>query len=510
MLRSSASNYAGRFAGLIVWFFLTPFVLRRLGPSDFGLWVLGSALIGYGSLLDLGIGGAITKYLAEYRARGDLTRARSLVITALWVYTGLGLATLVLTVVLAPVLPQLLQLPETDRSTATGFVLLVGVTVAITLPCITAGAVLEGLQRYDLTSLATTASSLFGALATVTVLLAGGGVLAAVSINIPATLVAQVVSVWSISRVAPELGFGRGTPTRGMVRLLVSFGGVLLVGRLSKRLKTRTDELVIAAVLPISFVTPYAIAHKLSDLAQNLTDQFMRVLLPLASELHATDEHDRLRALYTAGTRLTLVICVPMACTLIILAKPILTAWVGASYADEGGLVTILTVASLIDTAQWPAVSILQGMARYRPVALISICSALANLGLSLALVHPFGLVGVALGTLIPTSVEGLLLVTPYALRVLRLGPADVLGKSVAPALLPALPMVLVLAAVEPFLPPSLLVLALAAGGAGLMYAAVYLLWCATSAERDLSRQLLALALTFARARVRWPRPAER
>jgi O-antigen/teichoic acid export membrane protein len=506
VLRGSASNYAGRFAGLVVWFFLTPFVLRRLGPSDFGLWVLASALVGYGSLLDLGIGGAITKYVAEYRARGELAHARSLIATSLWLYTGLGLVTLVLTFALAPVLPDLLQLADMDRSTATGFVLLVGATVAITLPCIAAGAVLEGWQRYDLTSLATTVASVFAALATLAVLLSGGGVLAVVGINIPSTLVAQAVTLRCISRVAPELRFGREAPSRSMVKLLVTFGGVLLVGRVSKRLKSRTDELVIAAVLPISFVTPYAVAHKLSDLAQNLTDQFMRVLLPLASELHASDDRDRLRAMYTAGTRLTLVIFVPMACTLIILARPILAAWVGADYADYAPLVVILTLAGLIDTAQWPAVSILQGMARYRPVGLMAIGSALANLGLSLVLVRPFGLTGVALGTLIPTCVEGFLFVTPYAMRVMRVGPADLFGKSLAPALLPAVPLVLLLAACAPFVPAALPVIACVVAGGALVYAVAYLLLGATSAERQLCRHVLVLALTFAKERVARPR----
>jgi O-antigen/teichoic acid export membrane protein len=52
--------------------------------------------------------------------------------------------------------------------------------------------------------------------------------------------------------------------------------------------------------------------------------------------------------------------------------------------------------------SQWPANSILQGMARHQPLVTISVVTALANLLLSIALVTPSGLAGVALGTLIP------------------------------------------------------------------------------------------------------------
>jgi O-antigen/teichoic acid export membrane protein len=66
----------------------------------------------------------------------------------------------------------------------------------------------------------------------------------------------------------------------------------------------------------------------------------------------------------------------------------------------------------------WPAASIIQSMARHRPLAAMSLGSGLANLGLSVALVHRYGLTGVALGTLIPTSVECIGFGLPYALRV--------------------------------------------------------------------------------------------
>ena len=56
MLRGAASNYVGRFAGLVVWFFFTPFVLHHLGPAEYGLWVVIASVVGYGWVFNLGIG----------------------------------------------------------------------------------------------------------------------------------------------------------------------------------------------------------------------------------------------------------------------------------------------------------------------------------------------------------------------------------------------------------------------------------------------------------------------
>jgi O-antigen/teichoic acid export membrane protein len=241
-------------------------------------------------------------------------------------------------------------------------------------------------------------------------------------------------------------------------------------------------------------------------LAQLLTDQLMKVLLPLASELHAEDDRARLRSLYFASTRLTLAILLPVGCTLIILTRPILTAWVGAPYADYGHLVIILTLASLITTSMWPAASILQSMTRHRPLAAMSLGSGLVNLALSVALVHRFGLTGVALGTLIPTAAECLGLVLPYAMRVIGASASQVFKEIFSPALLPAVPMVIALYILQRAIEPSSLLYILLIAGLGLLvYVVSYLGMGASKLERQAYRSLAMGTVRFVEARFKQP-----
>ncbi len=495
------SNYAGRFVKLGTWFFLTPFILHELGAEDYGLWVLVGSVVAYGALLDLGIGGAVTKYVAEYMARGETDQARSLVATALRLYSGLGLIAVVLSAGLAFVFPGLFNVPPERHATATWLVLLMGLALGISLPYTTAGAVLRGLQRHDLLNYISATGTLLSAAATVVVLLMGGALLGMVAVNIPITLLMQGASVRAINRSTPELRFGWAGAEWRLVRRIISFSFSIFVVQGAGLVQTKTDEIVIGVVLPISAITPYAIARKLSELPQILTDQFMKVLLPLASELHADDDQARLRALYLESTRLTLAIFLPVACTLIVLARPILTAWVGAAYADNAHLLVILTVASLIATSQWPAGSILQGMARHGPLAIMTLGSAVANLALSITLVHRLGLAGVALGTLIPTAVEGLFFVLPYAMRTIGVSGGEGLKRVLMPALCPAIPMIIVLYLLERVVEPSSwwAIAAVAAAGS-LVYVAAYLRVGASEFERQTYRTLAASTLRLARA----------
>jgi O-antigen/teichoic acid export membrane protein len=497
VMRGTLANYGARLVGIATWFFITPEVLRVLGEAGFGLWVLAAALIGYGSLLDLGIGGAITKFVAEYRARSEDARIKELLGSALLIYSCVGIAVALVTLVLVPISDPLFGGVQGDANVMRTYILLVGLTIAVTIPSTIVQAVLNGLQRYDIVSLSATIGNFFSAGGTLLVVYLGGGLIGAVAINLPTTVLMQVLNTWFLRRIAPEVRMDWRASSRPMNRMIISYSWSLLVGRVAKRLKSKSDELEIAAFLPVSAVAPYAIARRLAELGQNLADQFLRVLLPVASELHAGDDRARLRNLYSVGTRVSLLIYVPIACTLTLLAGPILALWIRPEYGAYAYLVALLTLAALVDTSQWPASTIMQGMAYHRPVMIAAFVSSIANLGLSIALVRPLGLLGVALGTLVPTLVENLFFVLPYSIRVLGMRPLDCFREVFFPALAPALPMALVLYVVQRTLDvQSVFGLVLAAAIGGLVYALGYLAAGAGTPE-------LRLCLNFAQSRLR-------
>jgi O-antigen/teichoic acid export membrane protein len=505
LVRSAASNYVGRAVSLATWFLLTPFVLHHLGPGQYALWVLVSSVVAYGSLLDFGIAHAVTKFVAEHRAQGEFERARSVFATAVALFLGVGALIVLLSGALAPIFPDLFDIPASDRQMASWLVGLSGAALGLAIPCTAAPAVLRGLQRFDLVNLVNVVGSLLSAAGTVLVLWQGAGAIGLVLVNLVVRLALQVPTFWLIDRVAPDLRFGWRDVRRSTARTVASFSYLLFLTHLGGQLETKTDEIVIGRFLPLVAVTPYNLARQLGNLPQLLTQQFLVLLLPLASEMNAGNERERLRSLHLVSTRLTLAVSLPFACGLTVLAGPFLTAWVGPGYAQYGHIVVLLTVASVIDTSVWPAAHILQGIARHALLAVAAIGTGLANLALSLALVNVWGVLGVALGTLIPTTVVCLGAVVPYALRVLGISTRQMLRHAYLPALLPAVPTLVVLYALREAFQPQGWFALLLVGGLGLLtYAAAYLSGRSSAMERRLARQLAVQTLRL--AALRWPR----
>ena len=489
----SASNLVGKTIALGTWFLLTPFILARLGPVDYGIWVLVGSLGAYGYLLDLGVAGAVAKYTAEFRARGEWGEVHDLVASALRVYLVLGTTVVVLAFGAAAVAPVVLNIPDADHEATSWAIVLVGLSIGVSLAFMPAPSILRGLQRYDLYNVVVTTGTLLTAAATVVVLAAGGGLVAMVAVNVPVTVVMQFASVAIVRRIAPELDFGWRGGGRRQLRMITRFSGAAFTMNVSANLQTKTDEVVIAAFLPVAAVTPYALARRLSEISLLLTDQFVKVLMPLASELDAARDSARLRVVCVLSLRLTLAVLMPLSLVLVVFAQPILVAWVGDAYAGGAPLVAILAVAALFRGIEWPVAALLQGIARHGRIAVLSIASGLANLGLSIVLVQAMGVVGVAYGTLIPTVVEAMVIL-PYGLRVMGIGLGAGLREALVAPLVPAVPMALVLVGMREWLQPTGLDFVVPASVGMAVYVGIYAL-LSTSPERQAARSLAQATL---------------
>jgi O-antigen/teichoic acid export membrane protein len=511
-VRNTIANGLGRIVALAAGFLLTPVILHAVGAEAFGLWVLVGSIVAYGSLANLGIGGALTKYIAEHRARGETGEARATIVAARRVYLLMGAAVGLVLVAFAAIVPDVFRVPPELAPIAqlTAAFMAIGLGMGISLS--TAPAVLQGIQRYDIGAAIAVATTVLSVVTTLIALAMGWGIAGIAAFGILTPIVTQVLALIAIRRLAPELvtaatplaTVGLPAPVlfpttlvtvtgAGGVRRILGFSWPLLVLDVAGMLQAKSDEIVVGLALSVGAVTPYALGRRLSAIPKMLAEQFVVLLLPMASALDAVDDRARLRLLYLGGVRLSLAIAMPLTGCLALFAVPILDAWVGPGFEDSAVIVVILAVATLIDLSLWPAGYVLQGINRHRWLAPIALASGLANLALSLALIGPYGITGVALGTLIPTSLEAVLVVTPFTLRALGISPVRFILDSLGPALLPVVPMVAALRLAMQVIPPAgigPLVLLVAIGH--VVYGLGYLATGAAAPERRLARDLLA------------------
>ena len=485
MLRATVSNLFGRGSSVLVTFLLTPFILGQLGPSWYGLLVLAGSLAGYGALLDLGIGGAVIRFVAHHSARDETDRVNAVIATASWLYLALGAVALAGTIAVAAVFADVFGVAAVDRQTASTFVLLSGLAMAITIASSPASSVLLGLQRYDLQNTVSVIVLVTSAAGTVLVLLAGGGVIGLGLVGVATTVLGIVLSIALVRRIRPDIHIGYRAADRTLVRPILSFSLSVFAIEFAGQLQMKTDEIVIGVFRPLAAITPYALARRLRDLALTFADQFSMVLFPLASELNAREDRERLRTVYIGGTRIALSLMAPLAIGLVVLGGSFLTAWVGPENGGAADVLTVLAVAALFDCSTWPAGYILEGLGRNRVLAAVSLLSGLVNVTLSIVLVQSLGVLGVAYATLIPAVIETVAIVLPYAMRVMQVSLREFVFQIVLPVAAPGVLMVVVIELLARLIGVSDMLRILIIGGlAAAVYALVYLSLSSAAPER--------------------------
>jgi O-antigen/teichoic acid export membrane protein len=98
----------------------------------------------------------------------------------------------------------------------------------------------------------------------------------------------------------------------------------------------------------------------------------------------------------------------------------------------------VLALAVAIRVGSGTATALLKGAGRHKMLAYVNLATGVANLGLSIILVRRWGLIGIAVGTLVPIAFNAFVVVFPAACRRVGLPFRTLLARSVLPALWPA------------------------------------------------------------------------
>jgi O-antigen/teichoic acid export membrane protein len=207
---------------------------------------------------------------------------------------------------------------------------------------------------------------------------------------------------------------------RKTIRELLSFGVYRFVWTISNQVIFYSDSVVIGVFLGAAAITPYAIAGAIINYGRSVVSLATDTFAPAAFRMDARNDRAGLQRLLIVGTRMALLVILPICIGFLFLGEQFITLWMGKEYASSAVFLTVLAIAQFGSMPQYLSVTVLGGMAKHRMLAYLVLVEGVANLVLSIILIRKIGLVGVAWGTVIPNVVSSVI-VPGYTLRVLNL-----------------------------------------------------------------------------------------
>lgn len=435
-----ATSYLRLIIGILVVFFLTPYIVSTIGKELFGLWSLIFSIVGILGLLDLGFATAAVKYMAEFAGNKDHAGRNETLATLVIIYSLLGLLCLVLVALVATQAGHWLDIaPEQERPFQLAL-WMIGSAVAINLPLSLFKAVLNGSGRMSLSNGIDIAIIAIHTGGTLWALHQGYGIFGMIVVTAATMVLGPFLAMISAFLLTPGLSVAPRLFSRARVRELLGFSVYFFVSNVAVLIILGIDPIVIKANMPLTAVAVYAIGAKIAEYTYFLNKQFSNGLMPLVSQSRGARDEATINRVLTDGTRFCLAIAVPFAALLFFYAEDLILLWMGEDFAESALVLRILLGAILCTAVQLNAANVLAMNGEHRFVAFAMAGSALINLGLSILLIQHHGLVGVAVATLVAAFSVELLIIVPRACRARGISILNFFVRSVGPSVPPLVP----------------------------------------------------------------------
>jgi O-antigen/teichoic acid export membrane protein len=389
---------------------LPAYLTHRLPVATYAAWVLILQLAAYVSYLDLGIQTGVSKFVAEYEARGDDAGAGRHASAGLGLMAFTGGLGLVLTLILAWQVPRLFwTMPPSLYHDVRLSVLLLGSSLSLGLICSVYSAVFLGLQRYWIPmAVAIVNRTLFAAVVVMVVAFHGSLAemgIAAAAVNI-STGFAQVAAWWKKAR---HIRLSLHSVEYRVLKKVARYCSVQSISIVAMLCITGLDVTIVGHYDYVQ-TGYYSIATLPTSFALAIIGSMMGPLMPASSALSTQRSAFEMGDLLTRVTRYTTAMLLITGLPLIVCGLPLLGIWVGSSYAlGTIRYLRILVFANIVRNLCAPYATMICATDRQAPATASAISEAAVNLGSSIYLARHFGAVGVALGTVLG-AVVGVLL----------------------------------------------------------------------------------------------------
>ena len=420
---TAVSGYVGVVTRMVLGLILFKTMFHQFSSAQFGFWTLLWSLFGYGILLDFGFGFTAQKAVAEKTAIGDTKGLSGLLATILWTYLGIAAGILVVFLSIRGwflgrmhVAPQ--DWEEFGRAYTVFFA-----GLAVMFPLGLFPEILRGLQRVDLANWVNTLTTVVNFVVLFAGLKLGWPLPWLMSVGVVTSILPNTFAAVMAVRRLPGVSFSPRLFRWQSVRAQMGFSMTAYLITFSNMLMSKTDQAVISLVLGVDSVKIYQAGFKMGEMLNLFGGQLQKALSPAAAAMHSLGDENGLKVMMMRSSRMTFLLVTPCYLLSAVYLEPLIRLLTGEAPQLAtwwiGQVLLFAIYSSMLTNSCSKQILVMCG--EERRLLRLSLVEGLANLVLSIVLARRMGVLGVAVGTMLPTALIGWCWVLPVTLRRLAL-----------------------------------------------------------------------------------------
>jgi len=419
----AALSYVTIIANTLIQLLYTPFLIRKLGQGEYGLFSLVSSIIGYLTVLDLGFGNAIIVHSTKYRAKGELKKEQKLhgMFHVIYMIIGViaGIAGLAIALNTNQIFSESLSPDELSKMQI--MLMILSFNLFVTFGFSIYSSIITSHEQFIFQKLLATINTLAKPLLMIPLLFLGFKSIA-LCVVITIVNVAVLLSnyIFCKKKLKAKVKF-QGFDKK-LFKEIFTYSFFIFLGVIADKVNWSADQFILGMFCGTVAVSIYSAASTLNQLFINLSTAVSSVLLPKMSKMIAKKaDIKEISDEFIKVGRIQYYIVFLMGSGLVLVGKEFIHLWVGESFNEAYYVALLLILPLCIPLIQNLGLSIMQAMNKFRFRTIMMCIMSVANIIASVFLAQWKGPTGAAIGTAASLLICNVIIMNIYYARVIKL-----------------------------------------------------------------------------------------
>lgn len=414
-------NYVVIFLNTVVGLLYTPYMLRMMGQSEYGLYSLVASVIAYLTVLDLGFGNAIVRYTAKFRAEKKTEEQYEMFGMFFLLYLVIGIIAfgigLGLYFNVGTLFGDTMTAVELDRARI--MMLLLVANLAFTFPMSIWGSIIQAYEDFVFQKSLNIIRIILNTAVMICLLHFGYKAVAMVVVQTIFNVLTLVVNfIYCRRKLNIHIYFRFKHFHWGFLKEVAIYSFWIFLNAIMDRVYWSTGQFVLGAMVGTVAVAVFAIAIQLEGMYMQFSTAISSVFLPKVTAMVATNRSRKeISDLFIRTGRMQYIVLAYILSGFIIFGRQFIELWAGAGYSDAYIISLLFFIPLTVPLIQNLGITILQARNEMKFRSVLYIIIALVSLAMQIVLTRYFGGIGCAMGVSGALVVGQILIMNVYYRR---------------------------------------------------------------------------------------------
>lgn len=394
----AALNYVILGLNAITGLLYTPYMLRMLGQSEYGIYSLAASVIAYLSILDFGFGNAVIRYTAKFRAEGKVEEQYELFGMFTKLYCLIGLLVMLAGIALYFSLGSMFgdTLTATELSRTKIIVLLMVFNLAFSFPLSIYGAIITAYENFVFLRTVQIVRILLNLAVMIALLSLGYKAIAMVVVNTVFNFLALAINIiYCKKKLHIKVKF---TAIKWFIfREIAIYSFWIFLNVIMDRIYWSTGQFVLGATVGTVAIAIFSVAIHIEGIYMSFSTAISTVFLPRVTAMVTKEGNEKdISDLFIKTGRIQYCVLAFILSGFIVFGQDFINIWAGKDYSDAYLITVIFLVPLTIPLIQNLGITILQARNQMKFRSLLYIVIAVVSLIFQIILAKYYGSIGCA------------------------------------------------------------------------------------------------------------------